>query len=181
MQNGSKHISGKRCIQASVTIQRPLDEVFGFYQDFRNLPIFLGDVLTIEPTGPITSRWTIAGPFGIRTSWTVRVTEFSKNELICYETVTLPAFRTYWEIHFTPGSNAGETSVREVMKEPLGRLGEAALALIGKYPALEIKANLNRFRQVMEIGRVVDTSYSIPGKFSRYKTTGIRHNFDEED
>jgi len=48
--------------QATVTIQRPVEDVFSFYRDFRNLPAFLGDVMAIAPTGPVTSRWTVQGP-----------------------------------------------------------------------------------------------------------------------
>jgi hypothetical protein len=53
------------------------------------------------------------------------------------------------------------------MKAPLGRLGRAALALIGKFPAQEVSSNLHRLKQVMETGRVTDTAYSIPGKFAQ--------------
>jgi hypothetical protein len=86
--------------------------------------------------------------------------------LIRYETVSAPGVRTYWEIHFSPASESGQTEVREVMKAPLGRLGRAALALMGKFPAEEVRANLRRLKQVMETGKVTDTSYSVRGKFS---------------
>ena len=119
-------------IEASMTIHRPVEEVFRFYRDFQNLPRFLGDVMAIEQIGPATSRWTIQGPLGIRTHWTMQVTEERTNELIRYQTVTLPLLRTSWDIYFAPGSEAGETEVREVMKVSLGRLGRAALALLGK-------------------------------------------------
>ena len=154
-------------IEASVTIQRPVEEVFRFYRDFKNLPRFLGDVWDIEQIGPATSRWAIQGPLGIRTNWTMKVTEERTNELIRYETATSPLLRTSWEIHFAPGSEAGETEVREVMKVPLGRLGRAALALSGKFPAEEVASNLHRLKQVMEAGRVTDTSYSVAGKFAQ--------------
>lgn len=154
-------------IEASVMIKRSVDDVFGFYRDFRNLPSFLGDVMAIEQIGPATSRWTIQGPLGIRLNWTIRVTDERKNELIRYETVTSPALKTYWEIQFAVGSEAGETEVREVMKLPLGRLGRAALALIGKSPAEEVSSNLRRLKEVLETGRVTDTSYSVEGKFAQ--------------
>jgi uncharacterized membrane protein len=158
----------KNMIEARVTIERPIEDVFGFYRDFKNLPSFLGDVMAIEPIGPATSRWTIEGPFGIQMHWTMEVTEERTNELIRYETVTSPTTRTYWEIYFSPGIKPGETEVREVMKAPLGRLGRAALALIGKYPAEEVTANLHRFKQIMETGKVTDTSHSVAGKFPQY-------------
>ena len=153
-------------IEARVTIQRAIGEVFRFYRDFKNLPSFLGDVMTIEQIAPATSRWTIQGPLGIRANWTIKVTEERTNELIRYETVAPPGLRTYWEIHFGPGPGA-ETEVREVMKAPLGRLGRAALALMGKFPAEEVSANLHRLKEIMETGRVTDTSYSVAGKFAR--------------
>jgi uncharacterized membrane protein len=154
-------------IEASVTIQRPVEQVFGFYRDFRNLPSFLGDVMAIEQIGSATSRWTIQGPLGIRAHWTIRVTEERPNELIRYETIGSPGLTTCWDIHFAPGSEAGETNVREVMQAPLGRLGRAALALIGKFPAEEVSSNLHRLKQIMETGRVTDTSYAVAGKFTQ--------------
>jgi uncharacterized membrane protein len=167
MQTTSLPPPDENAIEASVTIHRPVEEVFRFYRDFKNLPSFLGDVMAIEQIGPVISRWTIQGPLGIRANWTIKVTEERTNELIRYETVTSPGLRTYWEIHFAPGSDAGETKVREVMKAPLGRLGRAALALIGKFPAEEVPSNLRRLKEVMETGIVTDTSYSVAGKFAQ--------------
>jgi uncharacterized membrane protein len=46
-------------IEASVTIQRAVEQVFRSYRDFKNLPSFPGDVMAIEQIGPATSRWTI--------------------------------------------------------------------------------------------------------------------------
>jgi uncharacterized membrane protein len=155
-------------IEAHITIKRPVEEVFGFYRDFNNLSRFLGDVVTVEQIGPAISRWTIQGPLGIRANWTVKVTEERTNELIRYETVTPPGLKTNWEIYFAPGSVAGETEVREVMKMPFGMLGRAALAVIGKFPAEEVSSNLRRLKELVETGRVTDTSYAIAGKFNQH-------------
>jgi uncharacterized membrane protein len=156
----------KDTIEANVTIRCAVEDVFKFYRDFTNLPRFLGDVMAIEHIGPTMSRWTIQGPLGIRGNLTIKVTEERTNELIRYETVTFPGLRTYWEIHFCPGSQARETEVRERMKTPLGRLGRAALGLMGKVPAEEVSSNLRRLKEIMETGRVTDTSYSVAGKFA---------------
>ena len=156
---------GDNVVEASVTIGRRVEDVFAFYRDFTNLPKFLGDVMAIEPTGPDTTRWTIQGPLGIKAHWTIQVTEERANELIRYHTVSSPGLTTYWDVYFTRASN--ETRVREVMRMPLGGLGLAALALIGKFPAKEESANLHRLKQLLETGRVTDTSYAVAGKFGR--------------
>jgi uncharacterized membrane protein len=152
-------------VEATVTIKRAVGDVFRFYRNFENLPRFLGDVMAVQQIEPANYRWTIQGPLGLRANWTIKVTDERTNELIRYETVAPPGLRTYWEIHFAPGSAAGETVVREVMKPPLGTLGRAALALIGKFPAQEVTANLHRLKQIMETGRATDTSYAVRGKF----------------
>ena len=69
------------------------------------------------------------------------------------------------EIYFSSGPEPSETQVREVMKAPGGRLVMDALELIGKFPAQEVSANLHRFKQLMETGRVTDTTYAVSGKF----------------
>jgi uncharacterized membrane protein len=160
-------MTNETATEASVVIRRPPEEVFRFYRDFRNLPRFLGDVMAVELVGPADSRWTIQGPLGIRLAWTIRVTEERANELIRYETVKPPPLKGFWIIQFAPGPNAGETEVREVIKTPLGGLGQVALALVGKSPEKEVAANLNRLKELLETGRVTDTSYAVPGKFDR--------------
>jgi uncharacterized membrane protein len=86
--------------------------------------------------------------------------------LIRYETVGVAGLKGSWEIHFAGGSHARETEVRSVMKIPFGTLGRVALVLIGKFPAEEVSSNLHRLKEVLETGRVADTSYSVAGKFA---------------
>jgi uncharacterized membrane protein len=87
-------------IQVSESIHRPVAEVYNFCREFRNLPRFLGDVIAVEQISQERSRWIIRGPFGVKVSWTVRVTQERTNELIRYETEALPGLKTYWEVYF---------------------------------------------------------------------------------
>jgi hypothetical protein len=51
------------------------------------------------------------------------------------------------------------------LRIPGGKLTEFGLALIGKRPAAEVHSNLNRLKQLLETGRVTDTSNAVSGKF----------------
>jgi uncharacterized membrane protein len=153
----------RHAIEATVTIRRTVQDVYRFYRDFRNLPSYLGDVMAVEQINATTSRWTIQGPLGTRLHWTIAVTEDRPNSLIRYETA---GSGSVWEVRFSPGREAGSTEVRELLWSPLGRIGRAALALIGKFPEEEVSANLHRLKQILETGHVTDSSYAVPGKFS---------------
>ncbi|RKN28198.1 SRPBCC family protein [Micromonospora musae] len=156
---------GPHLVEASVTIERPVADVYGFYHDLENLPRFLGDVTAIERVAPATFRWTIAGPFGVRVRSMIRLTEGRTNELIRYETTGPPGLRARWTVRFAAVVDPARTEVHEVLEMPLGRLGHAALVLIGKPPAAEVAANLRRLKQLVETGEVTETAHAIRGKF----------------
>ncbi|RKF25311.1 cyclase [Micromonospora globbae] len=152
-------------VEARVTVERPVADVFGFYRDLENLPRFLGDVTEVRRTGPATYRWTVVGPLGVRVRSTIRLTEARADELIRYETTGPPGLRARWTVHFTPGP--GRTEVHQVLATPLGAVGHALLRLVGKPPGAEVAANLRRLKQVLETGVVTDTDHAVAGKFGR--------------
>jgi uncharacterized membrane protein len=138
-------------VTGDVVIHRPVQEVYRFYRDFANLPRFLGDVVAVEQVADKTYRWAVAGPFGTRIPLTVTITEERVDRLVRYQTSgPLPHGR--WELSFAPESDASGTRVREQLVIPLGVMGRAVLALIGKFPHREVEANLTRLKQVLEAG-----------------------------
>lgn len=157
-----------KSVEVTVLIDRTPEQVFGFYRDFRNLPKFLGDVMTVEITSQTTSQWTIEGPLGVRIHWTINVVEECLNEYLRYETAGSPETHVVWEIYFANGTEVGKTELREVMWSPLGAVGRAAMTLIGKDPGQEIKVNLCRLKQLLETGTVTDKSHAVHGKFEQH-------------
>jgi uncharacterized membrane protein len=133
-----------------VVIRRPVQDVYGFYRDFTNLPRFVGDVVAVKHVGDTTYRWVVAGPFGARLRVAVRITEQRVNRLIRYETRGPAPLRARWQLEFAADNDAGKTRVREQLTTPLGLIGRSALALIGKFPDKEVRANLNRLKLLLE-------------------------------
>ncbi|MEU5567799.1 SRPBCC family protein [Micromonospora musae] len=160
-------------VEAKVTIERPVTDVFRFYRDLENLPRFLGDVMAVQRTGPTTFRWTIEGPLGIRLKSAITLTEERTDELIRYETAGPPGLRARWTVRFAPAP--GGTDVRQVLAMPLGRLGRTALTLIGKPPAAEVEANLRRLKQLLETGKVTETEHAVAGKFDPSAQSPTHH------
>jgi uncharacterized membrane protein len=152
-------------IEESIVIERPVEDVFAFYQDFRNLPDFLGDVVRVKATGDRASRWTIKAPLGLELHWTVVVTDRRPNAFIAYRTESSVA-PARWEVSFSPGSRPGTTLVREVMSMPGGLIARAALAAVGKPPGREVRANLRRLKELLETGRVTTMDYAAASKFA---------------
>lgn len=139
-----------------VVIGRQAPDVYRFYRDFANLPRFLGDVVAVEQITDTTYRWLVSGPFGARMPVTVVITEQRVNRLIRYETRGPALLRGRWELSFADDPQTGGTRVRERLAVPLGPLGRAALALIGKFPRREVADNLTRLKHVLETEPLAD-------------------------
>jgi hypothetical protein len=81
---------------------------------------------------------------------TVTVTEQRVDQLIRYQTGGPGPLRGRWELSFAVDAGSGGTRVREQLVVPMGAIGRAALALIGKFPDREVAANLTRLKQLLE-------------------------------
>jgi uncharacterized membrane protein len=144
-------------VTGDVVIRRPVRVVYSFYRNFTNLPRILGDVVAVEQITGTIYRWIVAGPLGTRVPMTVTITEQRVNQLIRYQTGGPRPLRGRWELTFAVDTDSGGTRVREQLVVPLGAIGRAVLALIGKFPDREVAANLTRLKQLLEIGDGSDT------------------------
>jgi uncharacterized membrane protein len=144
-------------VTGDVVIRRPVQVVYSFYRNFTNLPRFLGDVIAVEQVADTTYRWIVAGPLGSRVPMTVTITEQRVNQLIRYQTSGPTPLRGQWELTFAVDTDAGGTRVQEQLVVPLGVLGRAMLAVIGKFPDREVATNLSRLKQLLEAGDGSDT------------------------
>ena len=137
-------------VTGEVVIGRPVQVVYGFYRNFTNLPLVLGDVVAVEQVAGTTYRWIVAGPLGTRLPMTVTVTDQRVNERIHYQTGGPGPLRGRWALAFAIDAASGGTRVREQLVVPMGAIGRAVLALIGKFPDREVAANLARLKQLLE-------------------------------
>jgi uncharacterized membrane protein len=144
-------------VTGNVLIRRPVHDVYGFYRNFANLPRFLGDVVAVAQLADNTYRWIVVGPLGTRVPLTVTITAQRVNRLIRYQTCGPAPLRGRWELTFTVDAETGGTRVREQLVVPLGPIGRAVLAMIGKFPDREVAANLTRLKQLLETGHRRDT------------------------
>ena len=72
--------------KAAVTVNAPLAEVYAFWEDFRNLPRFMGDFASVEVSGGRRSRWSLTAPAGITLDWDVEIADATPNERITWQT-----------------------------------------------------------------------------------------------
>jgi uncharacterized membrane protein len=156
-ETGQMTPEGAVRVKRSVRIQRPLEEVYGFWRNFENLPRFMYHLESIRVFGPTRSHWVAKGPGGKRVEWDSEVTDERPNESIAWRTLPGSDIESSGTVRFekSPGGRGTIVRVELAYRPPGGMAGRAAAALMNRAPEQQVSDDLRRFKQILETGEVV--------------------------
>jgi uncharacterized membrane protein len=152
-ENGMGGIEAK----GRITVNRPVHEVFAYWQNLENLPRFMVHLQSVQSLGDRRSRWRAAGPAGVEVEWDAEVLDERIDELIVWRSVGDASVTNSGRVEFrpAPGGRGTEIRVRLTYDPPAGKLGASTAKLFGEAPDQQISDDLRRFKQVLETGEVV--------------------------
>ncbi|HEV7585792.1 MAG TPA: SRPBCC family protein [Solirubrobacteraceae bacterium] len=167
--DGETHEHGPRRVAASVTIRRPRQEVYGFWRDFERLPTFMAHIESVRTDGPSRSRWRASAPAGRAVEWDAEVTHDIPGEVIEWRSLSGAEVPNEGSVRFAdaPGDRGTEIHLELLYEPPAGKLGVALAKIFGEEPRQQVKDDLRRFKQVMEVGEIVRSDASPEGPLSR--------------
>ncbi len=149
--------SGAVRSQTGITVNRPPEEVYGFWRRLENLPSFMYHLESVQPTGDGRSRWVAKAPAGRTVTWDAEVVEDVPNELIRWRSLEGAEVPNSGSVRFAPalGGRGTQVGVELEVQPPAGAAGAAVARLFGEEPVQQIKDDLRRFKQVIETGEVL--------------------------
>ncbi|WP_318394080.1 SRPBCC family protein [Plantactinospora sp. KLBMP9567] len=167
LRSGRSAGARRRTLRASatVTVNRPADEVYRFWRDFENLPRFMYHVESVRSDGDGRSHWTVRGPGGRRIEWDAELVEDNLSEMITWRSARGARVPNAGRVRFARAAGGRGTEVRVDLAyaPPGGAVGRAVAALFGEEPGQQIRDDLRRFKQVIETGEVVRSDGSPAG------------------
>jgi uncharacterized membrane protein len=140
----------------TVTINRPRAELYAFWRDFRNLPEFMENVVSVTPAAGGRSHWVIQAPAGKTVEWDSVITEDVEGQVIAWESAEGADVRNTGRIEFRDNSAGRGTEVTAtiVYDPPAGEIGKLIAKLFQKEPKIQARRELRRFKQLMETGEI---------------------------
>ncbi len=141
-------------VERSITVRRPIEEVYGFWKGYANLPRFMRHLTSVETLGEKRTRWTATGPAGTTVSWDAETLVDRDNEWIAWRSLDNADVENHGSVRFTraPGDHGTEVRVHLQYRPPAGRLGRGIAWLFGEEPGQQVHEDLHRFKQLMETG-----------------------------
>jgi uncharacterized membrane protein len=140
----------------SVTINRPLEDVYRFWRNFAHLPSFMQHLESVTTSGNRQSHWVAKGPAGTQFAWDAEITEERENQIIAWRSLPDAAVYNAGTVRFSPATGGRGTTVHVtlVYRPPAGSIGTAVAKLFGEEPTQQVREDLRHFKELMEAGEI---------------------------
>jgi len=146
--------------QKTVTINRPLAEVFAFWSDLENLPKFMMHLQSVSEKTPRLSHWVVKPQEKSTLEWDAEIIENRPNELISWQSLPGADVDNAGSVWFRPAIGNRGTVVKVAIKynPPGGKFAAKVSKLLGKDPSGVIEDDLFRLKSLLETGEIPSTA-----------------------
>ena len=150
-----RHLGGPRgvLVEDSITIYRPVDDVYAYWRNLENLPQFMEHLEDVRVVDRLRSQWIAKGPLGVLVEWDAEIINDIPPTLLSWKSVGRSEVVSAGSVRFKPtGKQATQVRVRLQYDPPAGKVGATMAWLLGEDPESQIAEDLQRFKELLETG-----------------------------
>jgi len=146
---------GNSIVGRSVTINKPVGELFAFFRDFANLPSFMENVERIDVLDGKRSHWVVKGPARTTYEWDALVTDEVQDQYIAWSSQPGADVDNSGRVEFRDAGARGTVVTATILYDPPGGVvGKLIAKMFQREPAIQARRDLRRFKQLMETGEI---------------------------
>ena len=140
-------------VEESITINRPIEELYRFWRNLENLPRVMSHLQSVERITDTLSRWRAKGPAGTEVEWNAEIINDVANQVIGWRSIEGSDVVSAGSINFDEaGTGATRIRVRLQYSPPGGKVADTIARWLGRDAATEIREDLEQFKQIVETG-----------------------------
>ena len=150
-------VDGQQILTAAVTVNRPIEEVYGFWKDPRNYARFMDSIESVNPTTGGRSRWKVKAPVGLSVEWDAEIVSDQPNESIRWRSTEESSIENSGTVTFrrAAGDRGTIVTLQVEYKPRAGAVGAGVARFFSAIPKTHLANDLRRFKQLVEIGEVL--------------------------
>jgi uncharacterized membrane protein len=163
-----RRLSGSRGIHVdeSVTVNKPIGEVYRFWRNFENLPKFMKHLESVSVREAGITHWVAKGPAGMEVAWDARIINEIDDRLIAWQSVEGSMIATAGSVNFDETAHGTRVRVHFQYSPPAGKLGAALAYVSGEEPRIQVREDMRRFKQLLETGEIPTIEGQTSGRAS---------------
>ncbi len=137
-------------IQKTLYIEAPVDQVYAFWSNYENFPLFMSHVREVEDLGDGRSHWSVSGPGGVPIEWNATLIQQTPNEVIAWRSESGSMLENAGVIRFVTSGSGTRVDLRLCYHPPAGGAGQAVAELLGSDPRAKLNEDLGRMKSLLE-------------------------------
>jgi uncharacterized membrane protein len=146
---------GSQITAPTVTIRKPVGEVFRAFRDFARWPTFMENVERIDVVDATRSHWVVKAPGGRTVEWEARITAEETDRFIEWTSEEGADVPNSGRVTFRDAGERGTVVTATILyTPPLGIVGKIIAKMFQREPAVQGRRDLRRFKQLLETGEV---------------------------
>lgn len=158
MKTGSKANQAakgyKEKVVKSVTVSRPVQEVYEFWRHVENFPRFMKNLESVQQMGGNRTHWKARGPLGKTYEWEAEIVDQKENGYFSWRSLGDSEVDNGGTVKFDVAPAKEGTLLTVVMgyNPPAGKPGLQLAYFLGDAPEQQLEENLNRLKSILEKG-----------------------------
>jgi uncharacterized membrane protein len=141
-------------METTVTINKPVAEVYRFYRTFENHPRFVTHLVSVRTTDNKHSRWMAKAPLQKTIEWDAEIVAERENALLSWRSLPGADVDHVGTVQFRelPGGRGTEVHVSLEYYPPGGVVGAALAKLFNTITKQQLREDMRHFKQLLEAG-----------------------------
>lgn len=139
-------------IKIQMTIDRPVSQVYPFWRDLENLPLFMEHLESVVLLDEETSEWKVKIPGNIgHLAWKAAIIKDEENREISWRSFSDSIIHNIGKVQFYDNGKSGtKMQVMISYQVPLGKIGETAAKVLNPIFENMIEKDIKRFKDYIE-------------------------------
>lgn len=145
-------------VKTSVTIDKSREEVYDFWRQLENLPLFMEHLKEVKAISDTESHW-VANLHQVDMAWNAAITEDKRGKVIAWRSLPGSEVRTEGRVVFKKALNGHGTMVAITLKygDDTGKLAKAFAKLHRPVFSQQVKEELRKCKKLLEAGNMAKT------------------------
>ncbi|RFM30986.1 SRPBCC family protein [Chitinophaga silvisoli] len=143
-------------VRAVVTVNKPKDEVYTFWRNLENIPLFMKHIKSVTTMDDGRSHWEANIPgMSSLLSWDAEIVKEEEGTLLGWNSLPGSVIDNAGKVTFADaGENGTEVSIVITYRAPFGPAGESIARLLNPIFKNMVKEDLRNFRRYFETGEI---------------------------
>lgn len=141
-------------IHSRLIVSRPIDEVYAFWRNLGNLPLFMEHLESVEDLGNNESEWKAKLPGGIGSvSWRAEIVKEETNSFIGWRSLAGSTIKNAGKVEFKDAGELGTLlHITFSYQAPMGGAGESVARWLNPVFEKMVRKDVMGFKRYMETG-----------------------------